>query len=86
MPPNPQQDKRVTQTYSDVLDVLLTADNNGWNLKAVPFEEKEQVCQLKPSLCCVHAQVKLKLKTKHTYFVIIYSSLIIITLAGYIHM
>lgn len=42
MPPTPQQDKRVTQTYSDVLDVLLTADNNGWNLKAVHSRKKNK--------------------------------------------
>lgn len=47
-----QEDKRVKQTCSDVLDVLLTADNNGWNLKASHSRTKKkpntsQGCQLK---------------------------------------
>lgn len=37
------EDKRAKQTCSDVLDVLLTADNNGWNLQASHSRKKEEV-------------------------------------------
>lgn len=71
----PQQYKRVKQTCSDVLGFLLTADNNGWNLKAAPSRKSLPVETI--SVLRTHIQVKLKRQTKHTYFVIVCSSLIV---------